>query len=135
MCVFEIPFFTMSGGSKIDCSEVTCDISGISYNNIFTATTECFTTNNLSGTCFNDITWETRIYEGDTLSYSGNFFTSAALTGLTPTILDFSGSVITAFNALNYVYSFSGTQYTLNQNGFDVLLVIQQHQRLMSVKY
>ena len=119
MCVFEIPFFTMSGGSKIDCSEVTCDISGISYNNIFTATTECFTTNNLSGTCFNDITWETRIYEDDTLSYSGNFFTSAALTGLTPTLLDFSGSVITAFNALNYVYSFSGTQYTLNQNGFD----------------
>lgn len=119
MCVFEIPFFTMSGGSKVDCSEVTCDISGISYNNIFTATTECFTTNNLSGTCFNDITWETRIYEDDTLSYSGNFFTSAALTGLTPTLLDFSGSVITAFNALNYVYSFSGTQYTLNQNGFD----------------
>jgi hypothetical protein len=121
MCVFEIPFFTMSGGSKIDCSEVTCDISGISYNNIFTATTECFITNNLitSGVCFNDITWETRIYEDDTLSYSGDFFTSTTTTGLTPTILDFSGSVITAFDALNYNYSFSGTQYTLNQNGFD----------------
>ena len=118
MCVFEIPFFTMSGGSKVDCSEVTCDISGISYNNILSATTAYLTSNSLSGTCFNNVTWETRIYEDDIISYSGNFFTSTT-TGLTPTILEFSGSVITAFNTLNYNYSFSGTQYTLNQNGFD----------------
>jgi len=120
MCVFEIPFFTMSGGSKVDCSEVTCDISGISYNNIFTATTECFTTNNLSGDCENTI-WETRIYEDDLLSYSATFFTSTGSTGLVPTISNFSGSVVTAFNTLGYDYSFSGTQYTLNQKGFDNL--------------
>tara|TARA_R110002126_G_scaffold43556_3_gene125024 strand:- start:7771 stop:10494 length:2724 start_codon:yes stop_codon:yes gene_type:complete len=120
MCVFEIPFFTMSGGSKVDCSEVTCDISGISYNNIFTATTECFITNNLSGDCENTI-WETRIYEDDLLSYSATFFTSTGSTGLVPTISNFSGSVVTAFNTLGYDYSFSGTQYTLNQKGFDNL--------------
>lgn len=119
ICIYEIPFFQMTGASKIDCSEVTCDISGISYNDIYTATTECFTTNGLSGTCFDNIIWKTRILEDDVLTYSATFFTSTALTGSSPTISNFSGSVVTAFNTLGYDYSFSGTQYTLNQKGFN----------------
>lgn len=119
ICIYEIPFFQMTGASKVNCSEVTCDISGISYNDIYTATTECFTTNGLSGTCFDNIVWETRILEDETLVYSATFFTSTALTGSSPTISNFSGSVVTAFNTLGYDYSFSGTQYTLKQKGFN----------------
>jgi hypothetical protein len=121
ICIYEIPFFQMTGASKIDCSEVTCDISGISYNDIYTATTECFTINDLSGTCFDNIVWETRVLEDDDLVYSATFFTSTALTGSSPTLTNFSGSVVTAFNTLGYDYSFSGTQYTLYQKGFNNL--------------
>lgn len=121
ICIYEIPFFQMTGASKIDCSEVTCDISGVSYNDIYTATTECFTTYGLSGTCFDNIVWETRVLEDNDLVYSATFFTSTAITGSSPTISNFSGSVVTAFNTLGYDYSFSGTQYTLYQKGFNNL--------------
>jgi len=119
ICIYEIPFFQMTGASKVDCSEVTCNISGISYNNIYTATTQCFDINVLSGTCFENITWKTKVLEDDELVYSATFFTSTGVTGSSPTIANLSGSVVTAFNTLGYTYSFSGTQYTLNQKGFN----------------
>jgi hypothetical protein len=115
MCIFNMPYFSMSGASKINCKEVSCSISGISYNNILTATTECFTTNLLSGACFNDVSWQTRVYEDNSLVYSGTFYTSTSITGETPSISEFSGSVVTAFNTLDYDYSFSGSNYTIGQ--------------------
>lgn len=121
ICVFDMPFFTMSGGSKIECSEVTCNISGVSYSDIFTGATDCFITNELSGSCFNSVTWRTDVYEDNVLVYSGDFFTSTGITSTPPTIAEFSGSVVTAFNSLGYDYEFSGTQYTISQNGFNEL--------------
>lgn len=115
LCVFAYPGFGVNGAEKINCSEIVCDLSGISFSDIYTATTECFTTNELSGTCFNNIGWNTQVYEDDVLVYNVEFFSSTGLTGSEPTMSEFSGSVVTAFNSLGYNYEFSGTQYTINQ--------------------
>ena len=116
ICIFNIPFFTMSGASKINCSEVICDISGVSYNNIFTGGTNCFTSNSFSSNCFSSGLWQTLLYEVSSLVYSGTFYTTTAMTQTLPTVADFSGSVITAFDSRNYIYEFSGTSYTLEQS-------------------
>jgi hypothetical protein len=118
ICIFSLPMFTMSGASKIACDIQVCDLSGVSYNNILTATTECFTSNGLSGTCFNSISWNTKITEDDVLVYDETFYTSSNLTDVA-TQVDFSGSVVTAFDSLGYIYSFSGTQFSIEQRGFD----------------
>jgi len=120
ICIYEIPFFQMSGASKIDCPEVTCDLSGVSYNNILTATTQCFLENELYGTCFNNIKWNTQVYEDNVLSYSATFYTSSNVNDVA-TEASFTGSVVTAFDTLGYDYSFSGTQYTVSPNGFNSL--------------
>lgn len=117
ICTFDIPLFTMTGGSKIDCVELICDLSGVSYNNVLTATTDCFITNELSGSCFNNIEWSTKIYEDSELVYSNIFYTSSNI-GDVASESSFTGSVVTAFNSLGYEYSMSGTQYTLSQKGF-----------------
>lgn len=120
ICTFDIPLFTMTGGSKIDCVELTCNLRGISYNNVLTATTDCFISNELSGTCFNNIEWSTNIYEDSELVYSNTFYTSSNISD-TATESSFTGSVVTAFESLGYDYSINGTQYTLNQKGFKEL--------------
>lgn len=120
ICTFDIPLFTMTGGSKIDCIELTCDLSGVSYNNVLTATTDCFISNELSGTCFNNIEWSTNIYEDSELVYSNVFYTSSNINE-SATENAFTGSVVTAFNTMGYDYSMSGSQYTLNQKGFKEL--------------
>jgi len=120
ICTFDIPLFTMTGGSKIDCIELTCNLSGVSYNNVLTATTDCFISNELSGTCFNNIEWSTNVYEDSELVYSNIFYTSSNISDAA-TESSFTGSVVTAFNSLGYDYSMSGSQYTLNQKGFKEL--------------
>jgi hypothetical protein len=122
--IFNTPIFTMDGADKINCKDLTCDISGVSYNNIFTATTNCFTSNHLSGSCFNSIDWYTKVYENDELVYSASFYTSTGITGNIPTHADFSGSVVTAFDTLGYDYSFSGTAYTIAKPTEEVKLAI-----------
>lgn len=117
ICVFNIPFFSMSGASKIACDVESCDLNSVSFNDILTATTECFITNGLSGGCFNNIVWETKVYEDNVLAYTETFYTSSN-SGDTPTIVDFSGSVVNAFDTLSYDYSFSGTQFSITQNDF-----------------
>ncbi len=119
---FEIPLFTMSGASKIDCSEVICDLSGVSYTNILTATTDCFISNGLDGSCFNNINWNTNIYEDDNLVYSEQFYKSSHI-GDIANESSFTGSVVTAFKDLKYDYSMSGSQYTLSQKGFNNLKI------------
>lgn len=115
VCVFSNPLFTMIGGDKIQCVDITCNISGQSFSDIYTAATECFINNNLSSTCFNNIEWATRIYEDNDLVYHNTFYTSTALVGDSATFNDFSGSVTTAFDSLGYDYELSGTSYTLTQ--------------------
>lgn len=115
VCVFTYPSFYMVGGDKIDCADISCEISGVSFNNILSATTECFTINQLSGTCFNNIEWSTRIYEDKVLVYDTKFYTSNNITGDTPTFNQFSGTVTTAFNELGYDYTLNSTNYIINQ--------------------
>jgi hypothetical protein len=122
--LYDIPFFTITNSGKINQKELTFDLSGVSYNDIFTGTTNCFTTNNLSGTCFNSIDWYTNIYENNMIVYSNNFFSSTGLTGDIPNIMDFSGSVITAFNALGYTYNNTGTTYTILQPSSELKLTL-----------
>ena len=113
--IYDTPFFTIQTAGKITQKELMFNLSGISYNDIFTGTTNCFTTNSLSGSCFNSIDWYTSIYENNDLVYSNNFFSSTGLTGNIPTITEFSGSVITALNTLGYTYGNTGTTYTILQ--------------------
>jgi hypothetical protein len=115
ICVFTQPMIIFNGADKIECQTSSCNISGISFNNLFTATTECFIINELSGTCFQNIVWETRIYEDDDLVNRNEFFISNSLSGDTPTYSDFSGSVKTNLENLTYTYEFSGSTLLLNQ--------------------
>lgn len=115
ICVFNNPLFNMIGGDKIECVDIQCDISSIPYGSILDTGTQCFIENNLSGSCFNNLTWATRIYEDDDLVYHNDFFVSTELTGATPSLVEFSGSVITAFDDLGYDYSVTDTTYTLSQ--------------------
>lgn len=130
--IYDIPFFTMPSAGKIIQKELTFSLSGIAYNDIFTGTTNCFTTNSLSGSCFNSIDWYTTIYENNDLVYSSSFFSSTGLTGNIPTITEFSGSVITAFNALGYTYSNTGTTYTILQPSSELKLTLSSNLNVLA---
>lgn len=130
--IYDIPFFTMPSAGKIIQKELTFSLSGIAYNDIFTGTTNCFTTNSLSGSCFNSIDWYTTIYENNDLVYSSNFFSSTGLTGNIPTITEFSGSVITALNALGYTYSNTGTTYTILQPSSELKLTLSSNLNVLA---
>ena len=111
--IYDSPSFIMTTADKINQNELTFDLSGISYNSLYTATTNCFTTNLLSGACFDSISWYTNIYENGDLVSSNEFFSSTGLTGSLPTIDNFSGSVISSFNTLGYTYEYTGSSYTI----------------------
>lgn len=130
--VYDIPFFTIPNAGKINRKELTFDLSGVSYNDIFTGTTNCFITNSLSGTCFNSIDWYTDVYENNDLVYSSSFFSSTGLTGDIPTITEFSGSVITALNTLGYTYSNTGTTYTILQPSSELKLTLSSYLNVLA---
>lgn len=130
--IYDIPFFTMPSAGKIIQKELTFSLSGIAYNDIFTGTTNCFTTNSLSGSCFNSIDWYTNVYENNDLVYSSSFFSSTGLTGSIPTITEFSGSVITAFNTLGYTYSNTGTTYTILQPSSELKLTLSSNLNVLA---
>jgi hypothetical protein len=122
ICIFNMPFFSMSGASKIDCETQTCDLSGVSYTNILTATTECFKVAAMSADCFNNIIWSTKIYEDNLLVNTDVFYTSTNINDA-PNISQFSGSVNDSLTALGYNFNFNGTQFNVTQNGFSELRV------------
>ena len=125
--LYDTPFFTIPTAGKIIQKELSFDLSGVSYNDIFTGTTNCFTTNSLSGSCFNSIDWYTKVYENNDLVYNSSFFSSTGLTGDLPTITEFSGSVITALNALGYTYTNTGTTYTILQPSNELKLTLSTY--------
>jgi len=125
--LYDMPFFTIPTAGKINKKELSFNLSGISYNDIFTGTTNCFITNSLSGSCFNSIDWYTKVYENDTLVYSSNFYNSTSLSGDIPTVAEFSGSVITALNTLGYTYSNTGTTYTILQPSNELKLTLSTY--------
>ncbi len=114
--IFNRPSYIISGATSIECPSVTCNINNVPYNDIFTGTTNCFTVSALSGTCFNSINWITNIYEDSVLKYTKNFYSSTGLNGPIIDVATFSGSVVTAFDTLNYDYTFDGTGFTVTNN-------------------
>lgn len=114
--VFNRPSYIISGATSIECPSVTCNINNVPYNDIFTGTTDCFTVSALSGSCFNSINWITNVYEDNVLKYTNNFYSSSGLTGPIIDVTTFSGSVVTAFDTLNYDYTFDGTGFTVTNN-------------------
>ena len=122
--IFSRPSYIMSGATSIECPYVTCNINNIPYNDIFTGTTDCFTASALSGSCFNSINWVTNIYEDSILKYTKNFYSSTGFTGPIIDVTTFSGSVVTAFDTLNYDYTFDGTGFTVtNDTGVKNLIL------------
>jgi hypothetical protein len=105
--IFKSPTFDISGATKIQCGPIACNLSGFSSEDILSAATyNCFTSQSMSGECFSSVTWTTKIYEDNTLSYSASYYTAIALTGDTPSDQAFFGSLTTGLNNLGYSYDF-----------------------------
>ncbi len=115
LCFFNKPNFIVTGADKIRCSDTSFNVSGVSFNDILSSTTECFITNELSGSCFNNITWNTLIYEEDRLVDSREFYISEVISGDTPNIEILVNSLNESFNTLNYDYENEGTNFLINQ--------------------
>ncbi len=114
-CVFQSPTFDMSGATKVQCDSINiCSLTGYSFDNMLTAATyNCFTAQGIDTDCYSATTWETRVYENSLLAYSATLYTSTTLTAGTPSSGSFLTSVITAFSALEYDYTLSGTTFTI----------------------
>lgn len=113
-CVFQSPRFDVSGATKVQCDDIVANFTGFSFNNILTgATAPCFS--GLSSiSCVSATTWETRIYENSSLSYSADFFTTA-LTGVTPSNTQFFTSVGNGLTALGYAFTQSGSTFNIGK--------------------
>lgn len=119
ICVFNIPFFTMSGASKADCPTQSCTIDDLStiISTQLSSTTQCFIDNGLSGSCFNDIVWSINIYEDNILANSGNVYTSTTITE-TPAVSALTNGFDIVFTGSGYDYTRSGTTISVKQDGF-----------------
>lgn len=116
-CVFESPNFTVSGASKIDfCGgEVSCTISGSLEVAYIAARAVCFTGNDLEESCLELSHYENRISADGEVIYSADFYTSTAYTGDYPSGTLYRDSIITAFDALGYTYTYTGTTFTIDK--------------------
>lgn len=114
-CIFKSPKFDVSGATKVQCSSITCDLSGYSFGNMLSAATATCFSGSMSATCFSSTTWETTISENDAVTYSATIFTSLVLSGGVPTNSSFINSVITGFNVLGVTYTQSGTTFTIDK--------------------
>lgn len=115
ICFFYAPKFDIVGADKIIEDSITCDFSGITPSDIFTAaTTDCYTGGSLTISCFQSQTWSTDVYENGELVGTDPFFTSSA-TGDTPTNTQVINSIVSNFNSLGYDYSLSGTSFTIQK--------------------
>ena len=112
-CVFKSPKFNLSGATKVQCDQITLNLTGYSFNNMLTAATNnCFVVDDINIGCYSDTEWETRIYANMDLVYSSVFDTENSLTG-TPTDTQFLNSVTSGFDSLGYDYTQSGSTYTI----------------------
>jgi hypothetical protein len=115
-CIFKSPSFDVSAATKVQCGPIVCNLSGFSSENILSAATyDCFTAQSMSGTCFSSVTWTTKIYEDNTLSYSGTYYTGSTLTGDTPIDETFFDSLTTGLNNLGYSYTFEDRLLTVQK--------------------
>ena len=105
LCSFNKPKFDMGGADKINCKNISFNLSGLTFDDILTNTTECFYANDLNGSCFNNITWDVLIYEDDNLVESKEFFITNDLRSEVPTLENLTSSLNESFDNLNYKYS------------------------------
>jgi hypothetical protein len=106
-CIFKSPSFDVSAATKVQCGPIVCNLSGFSSEDILSAATyDCFTSQSMSGECFSSVTWTTKIYEDNALSYSASYYTATALTGDTPSDQTFFNSLTTGLYRLGYTYDF-----------------------------
>lgn len=113
-CIFVSPTYTLSGGTKIPCNDITCELSATTLSAATTAVTECLETQQVSGSCIDTVTWYTRILEDDVVAYSGSFF-SATDTTSTPALNPMYTSLETGFNTLGYNYTRNGSEFTITR--------------------
>jgi len=115
ICVFTSPTYTMSGASKIlPCFDTSdCVFSAQPFTDILSgATGSCAS---YTADCSQFIKWKTRVSENDVVVYSADFYTTTGITVTTPTDLQFTGSVVTAFDSLGYDYTTTGTTFTIKK--------------------
>jgi hypothetical protein len=115
-CIFKSPSFDVSAVTKVQCGPIVCNLSGFSSEDILSAATyNCFTSQSMSGECFSSVTWTTKIYEDNALSYSASYYTAAALTGDTPSDQSFFNSLTTGLYKLGYSYDFIDNVLTVQK--------------------
>jgi hypothetical protein len=113
--IFKSPLFDISGATKVPCGYVTCDLSGVSLDNIFTAAAAiCLTATTTVVNTFLSADWYTKIYEDNVLTYSGSFYTST-FSGDTPSNTLFLTSISNGLDILNYEYTQDGTEFTIQK--------------------
>lgn len=115
-CIFKSPSFDVSAATKVQCGPIVCNLSGFSSEDILSAATyDCFTSQSMSGECFSSVTWTTKIYEDNALSYSASYYTATALTGDTPSDQTFFNSLTTGLYNLGYTYDFIDNVLTVQK--------------------
>lgn len=113
--IFKSPAFEISGATKVPCGTATCDFSGTPISQIFnSAATQCLTaTTNVVNT-FLSADWYAKIYEDNTLTFSGHFYTSA-FSGDLPTNNVFLSAITSGLTVLDYVYIQEGTKVIVDK--------------------
>jgi hypothetical protein len=115
-CIFKSPSFDVSAATKVQCGPIVCNLSGFSSEDILSAATyNCFTSQSMSGECFSSVTWTTKIYEDNALSYSASYYTATVLTGDTPSDQTFFNSLTTGLYRLGYTYDFIDNVLTVQK--------------------
>jgi len=115
-CIFKSPSFDVSAATKVQCGPIVCNLSGFSSEDILSAATyNCFTSQSMSGSCFSSVTWTTKIYEDNALSYSASYYTATALTGDTPSDQTFFNTLTTGLYKLGYTYDFIDNVLTVQK--------------------
>jgi len=115
-CIFKSPSFDVSAATKVQCGPIVCNLSGFSSEDILSAATyNCFTSQSMTGSCFSSVTWTTKIYEDNILSYSASYYTATALTGDTPSDQTFFNTLTTGLYSLGYNYDFIDNVLTVQK--------------------
>lgn len=116
VCIFNMPYFDINGADKINCVEASVTITdpAAKIDYLRNNTVNCFTSNDLSGTCFNNITWDNNIYEDGNLVYSNTYYTSSGFTD-EPSITQVFNELTNSFDTLGYDYDVTGNTFTFEQ--------------------
>lgn len=113
-CFSDDTSFVVSGATKVVTDVKVCDFSGISYTNIYTAATECFTTQSLTDECFETVEWYIVINEND-VEVSRELFYTSEISGATPTEAVFLAGITSSFLQNQYSFTQSGTTFTVTK--------------------